>query len=84
MAGCLVVSSDYKGAAEIFPAEYGEMLFNSGDADSLREKMMCAADNTDSLIRKYEKLYKQVSDAYSAERMIEGHLELYEEILRAK
>ncbi|GEM_PF-4786682 len=84
MAGCLVVSSDYKGAAEIFPTEYGEMLFKQGIADSLREKMICAADNTDSLIRKHEKMYKQVSDVYSADRMIEGHLKLYEEILRAK
>ncbi len=84
MAGCLVVSSDYKGAAEIFPAEYGEMLFNPGNADSLREKMICAADNTDTLIHKHEKMYKQVSDAYSADRMIEGHVKLYEEIVRAK
>jgi len=84
MAGCIVVSSDYKGAADIFPAEYGEMLFNPGNADGLREKMIFAADNTDSLIRKHEKMYKQVSDAYSADRMIEGHLKLYEEILRAK
>ena len=84
MAGCIVVSSDYKGAAEIFPPDYGEMFFNSGNADSLRGKMIFAADNTDSLIHKFEKLYKQVSDSYSVDRMIEGHVKLYEEILRAK
>ncbi len=84
MAGCVVVSSNYKGASEIFTPDYGEMLFNPGSADSLREKMIRAADKADSLIYKFEKLYKQVLDAYSAKRMVGEHIEFYEEILRMK
>ncbi|MCE1163857.1 MAG: glycosyltransferase family 4 protein [Bacteroidetes bacterium] len=81
LSGCLVVSSAYEGAGDLFPVPFNGLLFKPGNAEELADKMIYAADNSDRLVESYRGLYQNIKKEYSVEKMVKEHLQLYGEIL---
>jgi glycosyltransferase involved in cell wall biosynthesis len=79
---CLVISSDYTGYKDIFPAEYSELMYESDNMKALEEKILYAAKNYSSLLELYRPLYEKIKSEYSMDKMINNYVNLYNKIFQ--
>lgn len=77
---CLVISSDYTGYDDVFPAEYSELMYESGNLKDLTDKIENAVKNYSSILELYSSLYEKIKTEYSMSNMINNYVNLYNKI----
>jgi glycosyltransferase involved in cell wall biosynthesis len=81
--GLPIVSSDASGIPEIVEDKVHGLLFPVGNRDRLRESLLWALRNPESM-QEMARNAKQQADKFSQEKMIQAYLDVWQKLANSK
>ena len=81
LSGCKVITSAFDGCDELLKEANGIIVYEPGNPDELREKLINAAQNYQENAE-IDLLQENLRREYSLTKMINKHIELYSKILK--
>lgn len=79
----LIITSSYKGADELTDHGSDGLIFETGNASDLKEKILFAFENRKFITDASEKFFNKIKLKYGSKEMAERYVELYKQILKA-